>query len=703
MKFAVRIAPFFLFLGALYAQPGICTTTATPVIVRSEGLAERTGDLVYTCTGTPNSSFTANLTFSLNTYVTNRISTGTTLTGIVFTADSGSGPQPILVQPTLASPSSIVYGGVALAFSPQGTLTLHLAGIRGDANLLPTGTPFLVALAVNAPLAFTAVQIPAGTAQTSLYVAYSAKIICAQRGSPLPNTIDFSELIAAGTAFASTRVTEGFADAFQPRNGPANLNADTGYRILIRYSGFPQGARLFVPDAVAGSDALQATAGGDFELPESGGAYAPSASGSLLLARVAGADSNGAGGTPVYTPGAIGSGTVVFNSVSELSFNNGSFYAVYEVMDANPSVQETAQFPTFLGLAPNGNATPAQTSEEVFAAPQSTAIMATATDPIPRFTAVTPPVDCQIIGDCSTYLPRLSVDTTPLQFTAQAGSPFQEVFVTPRDNGGGTMPWTATINFTSGTGWLSLNPYSGIQSTSFRADVLPMKLSPGKYEATIHIDAGSAGAADIPVTLNVTQPTPKITSIQNAASFATGPVVPGSLTSIFGSGLSGANVSVAFDGQPAKILFNNGTQINLLVPASISAPSLQLVVTVNGLASAAQTVDVAPFAPGIFSNGVLNQDSTVNGSNNPAATGSVIQIFATGLSGSGTISAHIADRDIPMPEYAGPAPGFPGVQQVNVSVPPDLPAMTTQVYICGTSPGEPPKTICSVPVPLAIH
>jgi len=46
------------------------------------------------------------------------------------------------------------------------------------------------------------------------------------------------------------------------------------------------------------------------------------------------------------------------------------------------------------------------------------------------------------------------------------------------------------------------------------------------------------------------------------------------------------------------------------------------VVTVDGVASAPLTVSLAPFAPGIFANGVLNQDYTVNGSNSrprPAA------------------------------------------------------------------------------------
>ncbi len=46
-----------------------------------------------------------------------------------------------------------------------------------------------------------------------------------------------------------------------------NLNADTGTRIIVQYSGFPAGAQLFVPTVVAGSDATQPTAGGDLGCP----------------------------------------------------------------------------------------------------------------------------------------------------------------------------------------------------------------------------------------------------------------------------------------------------------------------------------------------------------------------------------------------------------------------------------------------------
>lgn len=701
------------FLGLLRAQSNLCVPIGQPVVVRAEGLTERIGDIVYDCGGIPNTTLTGNFTVFLNANVTNRISSGTTLTGIVFTIDSGSGPQPVLVQPTLNSQSSLVYNGVGLTYSPQGRAVLRIAGIRTNATQIPVGNAIAASLAINgAGLLFTSSRLTVATPQRGLYAGFSSSLVCSQNGSRLPDTINFTNLIRANTAFASTRVTEGFNDAFGARSAPANLNADSGARIIVRYSGFPDGARLFVPDVVAGSDAIQPTAGGDFGQPASGGAYAPSSSGSLLLARVAGADANGAGGTPVYAPGPIGSATVGFNSVAELSLANGVAYAVYEVVDANPSRQETAQFPAFLGLAGNGLApSSVQTFEEVFLAPVSNAGNASATERVPRFLAIAPPADCAIVGDCGTYLPQLSVDTSSIQYTMRAGAGGDAYYIRIHNGGMSSMPWQTAVTYQEGNGWLRIQPSaSGVDDATVRVDAIPGSLPVGVYHATLTIDAGPvAGARSIAVTLVLTPapaaiaPTPAINTVVNSASNAPAPVVPGSLTTIRGSSFTGTNKSVTFDGIPATILFSNADQLNLMAPAELGTKtSAQLVVTVDG-SSASRTVPLAPFAPAIFTGAILNQDSTVNGANSGADAGSVIYLYATGLSGAGTITGHIHDRDIALPYYAGPAPGLPGVQQVNLVVPGDLPSMTTELYICGTGAAAPNNKVCSSPAPLTIR
>ena len=698
---------FLLVFGSaalVCAQNNLCLSSANPPVVRVEGLAERVGDIVYTCIGIPNSTLTGNFAVGLNVNITNRISAGNTLTGIVFTIDNGSGPQPILVQPLLTTVNTLVYNGVTLTYSPQGTFTIRFAGIRGNATQMLVGERIFASLALNGTqlLAFSPSALVVGTPQRTLYDAFSDALVCAQNGSPVPDEITFTNLIARKTAFATTRVTEGFADAFGPRTDFEYFNADSGQRIIARYSGFPAEATLYVPDVIAGSSAIEPTSGGDFGLPASGGKYAPSDAGSLLLARVAGANANGAGGTPVYLPGAIGSGTVAFDTVSALTITGGSAYVVYEVVDANPHRQESAQFPTFLGLAPNGNANAVQTTEEVFLAPLSTVGIASASEPLPRFIAVAPQPDCSIIGDCARILPKLTVDTTPITFSEPASSISQEKYFTVRNDAGGRMHWTASITYTNGSGWLRVDPTQGINNTTIRVDTIPNGLAPGTYQATITVDAGAAGSSNVPVTLILTAaatPSPTISMVINAASFDAIPVVPGSLTTIMGSAFSGKSLAANFDGLPATILFNNDTQINLLVPDALGTKdSARLTVAVDGVRSTSQTVTLAPFAPAIFKGAVLNQDSTVNSANNGASRGSVIYLFATGLSGVGTITAHIHDRDIAVPYYAGPAPGLLGVQQVNLVVPDDLPAMTTELYVCGTSATK----VCSVPAPLTL-
>jgi uncharacterized protein (TIGR03437 family) len=665
------------------------------------------GDINIVCNGQPNAALLANFTISMNANVTNRISSGNTLTGVIFTVDSGSGPQPVLAAPLLLTPNTLSFSGVSVPLSAQGSVALNISDIRVNASSIPINNAIMASIAINgAGLPVNMSQVVTGRPQSGLYAGFSSLLVCAQLGSPLPATIDFADLIAAGTSFSSIRVTEGFADSFQPHSGVANLNADSGERIIVSYSGFPQDAQLFVPDVIAGSDAVKPTAGGDFELPASGGAYAPSAEGSLLLARVNGAASNGAGGTPVYTPGAIGSGTVTFNSVSQLSIVNGGAYVVYEVVDANNSAIESAQFPTFLGLAPDGNRQASQTSASVFFAPQSSVITASATEALPRFRAIAPQPDCSIVGDCSTYLPALSLNTTSLQFSAGSSEATQQGVFVIHNTGGGAMNWKVSISYGSGSGWLSVDPYQGVNDTAVRVYANPVGVAPGTYTGTLAINGGQyAGTQSIAVTFTVAgpppPPTPTIASVVNAASLLKAPAVPGSLSTIFGQNFTGKNVSATFDGTSATISFSNDTQINLLVPSALgSKSSSQLMVTVDGTSSSPYTVNLAPFAPAIFSGAVLNQDWTPNDSNHPAPAGSILQIFATGLSGAGTISGHISDRDIPTPNYAGPAPGLPGVQQINLTIPPDLSSMTTSLYVCGISPGGAP--VCSLPAQLAI-
>jgi uncharacterized protein (TIGR03437 family) len=707
MRYLLLLSVFSI--GLLPAQTTFCTTSAVPPLLRAEGLAERVGDIQLLCTGAPNGSLTGNFTFVLSATVTNRLSNNNTLTGVVFTVDSGSGPQPVLVQPLMVNQNSLVFNGATVNFSPQGTARINVAGIRVNANQFAVQTPITAFVAINAAgFPITTSPLVVGVPQRGLLSGSTGTLVCAQYGSPLPDVLTFSNLLQTRTSFSSTRVTEGFGDAFGPRTDPNYFNADSGQRIIVRYSGFPADARLFVPAVIAGSDTVTPTAGGDFELPASGGVYTPSVKGSLLLAIVAGAGSNGSGGSPAFLPGPVGSGNVAFDFVAELPIVNGSAFAVYEVVDANPSVVETAQFPTFLGLPPDGNRQATTTSQSLSFAPVSTVASVSPTEPLPRFLALAPQPDCNFLGDCGFVQGTLVVDTTPIALSEPSNGATAQAYFNLRNTGGGRMSWVTTIAYQNGSGWLTLDPAQGVNDTPVRVFANPKNLAPGLYQATITVNASPNQSAVVPVTFTITNATPvpkpanvpTVAGVVNAASFTVVPAVPGSLTTIVGSSFGGKNLSVTFNNLPATILYSSDLQINVVVPDLGGAASAKLVVSVDGVDSVATTVPLAPFEPAIFPNALLNQDSTRNSLDNPAVIGSVVYFFATGLSGSGPITVRIGDRDLGPLYYAGPAPGLPGVQQVNLMVPSDLNPGTANLYVCG---GSGDSKVCSVPLSLTLR
>jgi trimeric autotransporter adhesin len=103
-------------------------------------------------------------------------------------------------------------------------------------------------------------------------------------------------------------------------------------------------------------------------------------------------------------------------------------------------------------------------------------------------------------------------------------------------------------------------------------------------------------------------------SVVDAAA-GSSPVAPGGLVEIFGTNLASAqaaadtvplstslgNVSVTFNGIAAPLLFVSTGQVNAQLPWEVPASgTANMVVTTNGQPSAAVSVPVAAFSPGIF-------------------------------------------------------------------------------------------------------
>ncbi len=134
----------------------------------------------------------------------------------------------------------------------------------------------------------------------------------------------------------------------------------------------------------------------------------------------------------------------------------------------------------------------------------------------------------------------LSATPTLLAFTYTPGAPTPAAqSVTVNAGAGPAVSVSAIVATTDKGNWLLVNPISGTTPLELSVSVNPSRLATNTYRGTITISAGDQSVTPIviPVTLTVNPAGPTITSIVNAASFATGSVAPGEIVTIFGSGL----------------------------------------------------------------------------------------------------------------------------------------------------------------------
>jgi uncharacterized protein (TIGR03437 family) len=663
-----------LFSSHLSAQQPTCTFSSTPVTVHSEGLAEPVGNLTATCTGgTVGSTVSLSLYISLNTNITNRLDANSLPTGIAVTGAS-------VGSFSLTSPTTLVFNAVNYTVTAAPT-TLTLSGIvAAVAPLATSSSPAIVTATVagvGAQIAFGQTLQLAISAPTLLSSLVNNGVPC--NGSPLPSTLDFPTF--ASTSISSElRITEASPAAFTPKTA----NADTGLRIMVNLAGYGSGTRVFVPDALVGNSGTAPTAAGAFASVPNGGTYTPN-SNQLLLIRVNGADATGAGGTLAFSkPTAVTS----FTSVTEIALTSGAASVVYEVVDSNPGVQESAHVPVFV-VVPQTTCpttlTPTLTAE---LAPVSHVSTGTVTDPIPRFVPVVPALDCSVLSDCmSPYFPNLTVNTTALNLTGSSLGAPQSAYVAVGNTGSGMLNFTTSVAYPSGspTGWLSVSPSTGVNSVSLQVIASPASLQPGTYTATVTVSAAPYGMGTIPVTFTVGQVGVTIQNVGNAASFQYGTVAPGSYAVIFGLNLSGSNLSVTFNGLAGTVTYSGATQINVIVPSALAGQAnASVLVTTGGQVSNAFKVALASNSPGIFTPGVINvSNGSVNSATNPATRGSYISVYLTGLATPvSNVSVNLAGQTGLVPQYAGSS--VQGFDQVNVLIPASLttPPNSVPLQVC---------------------
>lgn len=671
-----QIACVFVLLAAVLpasAQTLTCTPSALSPGVHREGISEQIGDIQLACSaGSASGSLKLSLNVTLSVNVTNRVNL-IAVSGVSVSQDNPYGtPTPLASSTTILSQNTIQIGGLSLTVSPQSQVNLRISGIRASATQAASAgaTSITATVAAGTGLTFTSTQ-PLTVAKIS------------------PGVLAY----ISGTA---VRFTEYYASAFLSRAESLNTGADTGTRFLIQLSGFPAGASVSVPNAIAGSSATVPTVSGQFGLPADPGQYtAGVAGGTLLLSLVSGADSNGAGGAPLFTPPAAG--TVSLSGSTPVTLTNGAGYAVYEVLDENSNIRESAQFAVAVTSSSAG-----QGKVALSQAPLSSVLQADALAPVPRFIPFTPDLDCDYFQGCAAgQYPRLQVNPLSVSLTAQAGTDpvFQTLQI--QNVGSGTMTWTPSISYSNGIGWLIFD------QTSNRLSAVPHSLGAGVYQAALTIDAGPmAGSKTIPVTFTVTSgppdyQAPVVAAVVNAATNQLGPIQAGSIATLWGDRLT-PTPAVKFDELPASVLYAGTQQVNVLVPAALSGRTSSLVTVTNSNGvSTAFPVQLAALAPAIF--GTLNQDYGLNAPGRPAPLGSYIQIFLTGASApAGAVTTvKIFDHDNLQPAYAGQAPGIPGLQQVNVQVPVDLIVTQTQLIVCVAPDSSSPR-VCSAPAPLTL-
>jgi uncharacterized protein (TIGR03437 family) len=223
----------------------------------------------------------------------------------------------------------------------------------------------------------------------------------------------------------------------------------------------------------------------------------------------------------------------------------------------------------------------------------------------------------------------------------------------------------------------------------------------------VTVDTGGGGSATLPATGLA----PNVISTLVSASYRS-PVAAGSIAAVFGTNLSIgsassnsgstlpttlAQSSFTIGSRAAPMFFAMPTQVNLQIPWEMAGQTQTSIIdTVNGASSNSQVVALATFAPGIFTidaSGagqgaiVVVPSGSVAAGGTPALRNAYIAVFCTGLgavsnqpaTGAPALASPLSVAQtqptitiggVPSTvSFAGLAPGFAGLYQVNVLVP----------------------------------
>jgi uncharacterized protein (TIGR03437 family) len=249
------------------------------------------------------------------------------------------------------------------------------------------------------------------------------------------------------------------------------------------------------------------------------------------------------------------------------------------------------------------------------------------------------------------------------------------------------------------------------------------------------------GSASIGGALQPNASTPSVSTggVVSAANFAANqPLAPGSFGAIFGSNLAtslqGAtgfplstklgDTSVFLGTEEIPLLFASSGQVNGVVPYDLPPNSTQQIIVQRGSAiSIPQPVIIAPALPAVFTqNGagtgaalysVFHADGTTSPNNSPVTGGDTLVLYASGLgavspkvaAGAQTPFSPLSNTVDPVTVtfgktavtagFAGLAPGFAQLYQINVKVPSGLPSGTATITLSVAGQVSAPVTIAT--------
>jgi len=661
------------------------------------------GSVVVSNTGGGTLSYSVAASSDANWLALNGSSVGiitpSTPSSLAFTVNAGAGIAPglhsgAITVTDLGSGKSQISNVALLVNGSQPTMQLSQSGL----------TVYAVANTTVAPPAqsFAIFNLGAGTFSWTTQIQYAAAgqswLTVTPNGSSTSTTPGEATVtvnpagLAKGQYYATVNVQSATA-----------VNSPQSFTVLLNVVG---AGELGSGPQVSTSGMILAAAAGSTAATQSITLYSPAGAslnystsmftsdGGNWLSVTAPTGSLGAAGTASLTIQASAAGVTagVYYGTVQVAFSEGTIQTIQVALVATPGANANPMLSLNVGEHPAASAacTP-KTLAATFSKPGENAQLQV---------GQAQTFQVQIVDNCNApLLPSQSA-------TAQLRSNAVLLATLSSDNDNGV--WTGS--------WTPSSP---------QADV-PVRVFASRGQAFGGISTPANSVVDVVVLPANTNSAAQPLGAVNGASFDTsnpGLVVPGGYVSIFGARmadnaaqggaplpftLGGAQLLLA--GQPLPLLFVNASQVNGVIPQSEPLyTNIQLVVQRGNSVSVPVSAYVTDLQPGIFTvaqNGqgqgaiLINGTALVAGPSGvgqqPVSRGQYIQIYATGLGavvGPGgaappadgqlapvsplfntvaTATVTIGGVNAPVP-FAGLAPGFVWLYQVNAQVPSNAP------------------------------